>query len=63
MEKAYKDNKIVEEMGHVTEISLNEKIKESKGRKCVIPKKEKKKSTVENNIRKKERNKNKTRQV
>lgn len=43
MEKAYKDNKIVEEMGHVTEISLNEKIKESKGRKCVIPRKEKKK--------------------
>lgn len=58
MEKAYKDNKIVEEMGHVTEISLNEKIKESKGRKCVIPRKEKKKkSTVENNIRKKRQDK------
>lgn len=36
MEKAYKDNKIVEEMGHVTEISLKEKIKETEGTKCVM---------------------------
>lgn len=36
MEKAYKDNKIVEEMGHVTEISLKEKIKETEGTKCII---------------------------
>lgn len=67
MEKAYKDNKIVEEMGHVTEISLNEKIKESKGRKCVIPRKEKKnqlwKIILGKNGKIKERNKNKTRQV
>lgn len=49
MEKAYKDNKIVEEMGHVTEISLKEKIKETEGTKCIILTK---KSTMENNIRK-----------
>lgn len=42
MEKAYKDNKIVEEMGHVTEISLKEKIKETEGTKCVMLTKKKK---------------------
>lgn len=55
MEKAYKDNKIVEEMGHVTEISLKEKIKETEGTKCIIL--TKKKSTMENNIRKKRQDK------
>lgn len=54
MEKAYKDNKIVEEMGHVTEISLKEKIKETEGTKCIILTK---KSTMENNIRKKRQDK------
>ena len=56
MEKAYKDNKIVEEMGHVTDISLKEKIKETEGTKCVMLTK-KKKSTMENNIRKKRQDK------
>lgn len=55
MEKAYKDNKIVEEMGHVTEISLKEKIKETEGTKCIMTKK--KKPTMENNIRKKRQDK------
>lgn len=55
MEKAYKDNKIVEEMGHVTEISLKEKIKETEETKCIIL--TKKKSTMENNIRKKRQDK------
>lgn len=55
MEKAYKDNKIVEEMGHVTEISLKEKIKETEGTKCIIL--TKKKSIMENNIRKKRQDK------
>lgn len=57
MEKAYKDNKIVEEMGYVTEISLKEKIKETEGRKCVILTKKKKTETMENNIRKKQQDK------
>lgn len=63
MEKAYKDNKIVEEMGYVTEISLKEKIKETEGRKCVILTKKKKrklwKIILGKNGKIKERNKKK----
>lgn len=66
MEKAYKDNKIVEEMGHVTEISLKEKIKETEGTKCIILTKKKNqlwKVILGKNGKIKERNKkkNKTR--